>query len=101
MKIYLYLYQYELTFEGVWNCLFFPNVGENLYIIPFLAEEDKKVLANIRCGDAVDDLRSIVLQQTRNELYLLPMLSNHSCFIEQKTWNYIGNEWICSFELKI
>lgn len=101
MKILLYLYQYELTFEGVWNCLFFPNVGDNLYVIPFLTEEDRKVLSNIRCADRADDLHSIVLHQDLNDLYLLPVLSNRSCLIEQKVWNSIENEWTCSFVLKV
>ena len=42
MKILLYLYQYGLTIEGFWNCLFFPNMGERLFVFPFLSEDDKK-----------------------------------------------------------
>lgn len=101
MKIYLYLYQYELTFEGVWNCLFFPNVGEDLYIIPFLTEEDKRDLSNIKCSEVSEDLQSGLLHENLADCYLLPVLCNCSCRIEQKTWNYLENEWVCSFVLKI
>lgn len=54
MKIYLYLYDYDLTFTSVWNCLFFPNVGEHLYIFPFLSQEDRTDLEDILCGDVND-----------------------------------------------
>lgn len=101
MKIHLYLSQYELTFEGIWDCLFFPNVGENLYIFPFLTEEDKVDLSKIKCGDTAEYLHSETIQRNRDDFYLLPVLYNRSCLIKQKIWSFIDNEWVCSFDLEI
>lgn len=101
MKIYLYLYDYDLTFTGVWNCLFFPNVGEQLHIFPFLTEKDKTVMRDTLCGDVNDDAVLSPFQKKNSDVCLLRLLESCTCLIEMKTWNYIDGEWICSFMLKI
>ena len=101
MKIYLYLYDYDLTFTSVWNSLFFPNVGEHIYIFPFLTQEDRINLEDILCGDVNDDVVLSPFQEQHSDIFLLRLLESCSCIIEMKTWNYIDDEWICSFRLKI
>lgn len=101
MKIHLYLYDYELTFTSVWNCLFFPNVGEQLYIFPFLTQEDRTELEDILCGDVADDVVLSSFQERNSDVCLSRLLESYPCLIETKTWNYIDDEWICSFMLKI
>ncbi|MCM1757689.1 hypothetical protein NCZ75_17580 [Bacteroides ovatus] len=101
MKILLYLYQYEFTFEGNWDCLFFPNVGEQLSIFSFLSDEDKKTMAMLRCSEVADDIQCSAFQSNHADIPLLNILCNHSCLIEQKSWNYTNNEWVCSFVLKL
>lgn len=100
MKIRLNLYQFELTFEGVWDCLFFPNVGEYLYVFPLLTEENKLELSKIKYADIGKGVKSVVGDKERDDL-LLSVFYNHACLIEQKTWCYTYNEWVCSFKLKV
>lgn len=101
MKILLYLYQYELTFEGTWDCLFFPNVGDQLCIFPFLSEEDRKFIEMLKCRDVADDIQCSVFPSEKADMSLLRILHQSPCRIKQKIWNFIDNEWVCSFVLKI
>lgn len=101
MKIYLYLYDYDLTFTSVWNCLFFPNVGEHLYIFPFLSQEDRTDLEDILCGDVNDGAVLSPFQDRNRDVSLLRLIESSSFIIEMKTWNYVDGEWICSFRLKL
>lgn len=101
MKIYLYLYDYELTFTGVWNCLFFPNVGDRLYIFPYLTEEDKADIKDLTYGDVASDIVLSPLQDRDKDVYLLRIIENIPCIIEKRTWNYIDNEWICNLTIKV
>ncbi len=101
MKILLYLYQYGLTIEGFWNCLFFPNIGERLCVFPFLSEDDKKSVEMLAVGNVADDIQRSSFQSEHADIPLLRILYQDPCLIEQKTWNYIDNEWVCSFKVKI
>ena len=101
MRIYLYLYDYELTFTGIWNCAFFPNLGERFYIYPFLTQEGNKELEDKLFIDVADDVVLSSFQENNKDAHLLSMLYNFPCLIEMKTWNYIDGEWICFFRLKI
>lgn len=101
MKILLYLYQYELTFEGTWDCLFFPNVGEQLCIFSILSDEDRKSIEMLRCSDVADDIQCSVFQSEHADISLLRILYQYPSIIKQKTWNYIDNECVCSFTLKL
>lgn len=101
MKIHLYLYDYDLVFIGVWNCLFFPNEGDQLNIFPFLDQKDKTDMKDLMCGDVVDDVVLSPFQERNSDVCLLRLLESSPCLIEKKTWKYIDDEWICSFTLKI
>lgn len=101
MKIHLYLYDYELTFTATWNYIYFPNVGEQLYVFPFLPPQDKTDLEGIMCGDVATDVVLSPFQERNSNISLLKVLETHPCLIEMKTWKYFDDELICSFCLKM
>lgn len=101
MKIHLYLYQYEMIFASSWNYMFFPNVGELMLLFPLLSEDDRKNIWDVQYTDVASDIDKSSLSKSYKNMSLLMVLRTTPCLIEQKTWNYINNEWICSFTLKI
>ena len=102
MKIVLYLYEYELTFPCVWNFMYFPNVGEQVILYSFLSEEERKDIEHVMYADVASD---IIKKPSRYKDYknmsLLMVLRTTPCLIEGKTWDYINNEWVCYFKLKV
>lgn len=101
MKIELYLYQYELIFTGIWNCMCCPNVGEKILLFPFLSEGDRKNIWNIQYTDIASDIDKSSLSQSYKNMSLLMVLRTTPCIIKEKIWDYRDNEWICSFTLKV
>lgn len=101
MRILLYLYEYEITISGTWDCLFFPNIGEQLYVFPFLSDDDRKSMEMLRCSDVADDIQCSAFQSKHADNPLLRILYHSPCLIEQKNWQFMDNEWVCSFVLKL
>lgn len=101
MKIHLYLYDYELTLTGEWSLQYLPNIGDSINIYPFLTEEDQKDLKDVLVGDIASDCSLSPFQKRSEDAYLLPVLYNYFCTIENKIWKTFDGEWICSFHLKL